>query len=85
LLRAAGVTPEKIPTVYFSIGEIELLSLSARGILGDYAVWNYFQSVDRSANRAFVESSFSPRIFEFSVAHDRCCRLESKGTLRITW
>ena len=55
LLRAAGITPESVPTVYFSVGEIELLSLSAREILGDYAAWNYFQSLDRLANRAFVE------------------------------
>ena len=55
LLRAAGITPEKVPTVYFSIGEIELLSLSTKETLGDYAAWNYFQSVDRPENRIFVE------------------------------
>lgn len=55
LLRAAGITPERVPTVYFSVGEIELLSLSAREILGDYAAWNYFQSLDRPANLAFIE------------------------------
>jgi urea transport system substrate-binding protein len=55
LLRAAGITPAKIPTVYFSVGEIELMSLSAREILGDYAAWNYFQSLDRPENHTFVE------------------------------
>ena len=55
LLRAAGITPEKVPTVYFSIGEIELLSLSTKETLGDYAAWNYFQSIDRPENRNFVE------------------------------
>ena len=30
LLRAVGITPDKVPTVYFSIGEIELLSLSTK-------------------------------------------------------
>ena len=55
LLRAAGITPDTIPTVYFSIGEIELLSLSTRETRGDYAAWNYFQSLDRPENRAFVE------------------------------
>ncbi len=55
LLRAAGITPEKIPTVYFSVGEIELLSLSAREIVGDYAAWNYFQSLDRPENHAFIK------------------------------
>ena len=55
LLRAAGITPGKIPTVYFSVSEIELLSLSARDIVGDYAAWNYFQSLDRPENHAFVK------------------------------
>jgi urea transport system substrate-binding protein len=55
LLRAAGITPEKVPTVYFSISEIELLSLSPGEILGDYAAWNYFQSLERPENRVFVE------------------------------
>jgi len=55
LLCAAGITPEKIPTVYFSVGEIELQSLSASEIVGDYASWNYFQSLDRPENHAFVK------------------------------
>jgi len=55
LLRASGITPAKVPTVYFSIGEIELLSLSTKETLGDYAAWNYFQSIDRPENRLFVE------------------------------
>jgi urea transport system substrate-binding protein len=55
LLHATGIAPEKIPTVYFSVGEIELQSLSPREIVGDYAAWNYFQSLDRPENHAFVE------------------------------
>ncbi len=55
LLRAAGITPQRIPTVYFSVGEIELQSLSAPEIVGDYASWNYFQSLDRPENLAFVK------------------------------
>jgi urea transport system substrate-binding protein len=64
LLRAGGITPEKVPTIYFSISEIELLSLSAKESLGDYAAWNYFQSLDRPANHAFVSkfrSRYGPR------------------------
>jgi urea transport system substrate-binding protein len=55
VLRAAGVTPEKTPTLYLSVGEIELLSLSNGETNGDYAAWNYFQSLDRPENRAFVD------------------------------
>jgi serine/threonine protein kinase len=36
-LRAAGVTPDRVPTIHFSAGEIELRSLSARETAGDYA------------------------------------------------
>jgi hypothetical protein len=39
----------------FSIGEIELLSLSTRETLGDYAAWNCFPSLARPENRVFVE------------------------------
>jgi urea transport system substrate-binding protein len=53
-LRAAGVTPDKIPTIYFSVGELELRNFTAREIVGDYAACNYFQSLDRPQNHIFV-------------------------------
>jgi len=53
-LRAAGITPEKIPTMSFSIAENELRTLGLETMVGDYASWNYFQSVDRDANKQFV-------------------------------
>jgi urea transport system substrate-binding protein len=55
VLRAAGVTPQRTPTIYLSVGEAELLSLTASEAAGDYAVWSYFQTIDRPENRAFVE------------------------------
>jgi urea transport system substrate-binding protein len=54
-LRAAGVTPDKIPTISFSISEEELSSLSTKDLVGDYAAWNYFQTVDRPQNHTFVK------------------------------
>ncbi len=54
VLRAAGVTPDRIPTSYLSVSEIEVLSLSAPQAAGDYAAWNYFQTLDRRENHAFV-------------------------------
>jgi urea transport system substrate-binding protein len=54
VLRAAGITPETIPTVSFSIAEPELQSLDMASIVGDYTAWNYFQSVDREENLDFV-------------------------------
>jgi urea transport system substrate-binding protein len=52
-LRTAGITPSRIPTLSFSIGENELRNLD---IPGNYAAWNYFQSIDRLENRIFVDS-----------------------------
>src|SRR5690606_19007472 len=53
-LRAAGVTPEEIPTISFSIEEEELRQLDPSAMTGDYAAWNYFQSIDSPENRQFV-------------------------------
>jgi len=52
-LLAAGITPAKIPTLSFSIGENELRNLD---ICGDYAAWNYFQTIERHENQVFLES-----------------------------
>lgn len=54
-LRAAGITPSKIPTVSFSIAEDELRSMNPKGMAGDYAAWNYFQSIDSAENKDFVK------------------------------
>jgi len=53
-LRAAGIHPSRIPTVSFSIGEDELPALDPAACVGDYAVWNYFQTQSGARNRAFV-------------------------------
>jgi urea transport system substrate-binding protein len=53
-LRKAGFTSAKLPTMSFSISEEELSSLSAKEVQGDYAAWNYFQSIDLPGNQDFV-------------------------------
>jgi len=55
-LREAGVTSEKTPTISFSIAEEELKNIGAQQLAGDYAVWNYFQSIDSESNKNFVRS-----------------------------
>jgi len=55
-LRAAGVRPEKTAVVTFAIAENELQAMAATDMVGDYAAWNYFQSLDRPENQAFVRS-----------------------------
>lgn len=54
-LRAAGITPSRVPTVSFSIAEPELQSLGDADIAGDFAAWNYFQSITSASNRRWIE------------------------------
>jgi urea transport system substrate-binding protein len=68
-LRAAGVTPQVVPTIYFSLGEIELLSLPRGQNAGDYAAWNYFQSLERPENQSFI-SRFHARYGSHRVLAD---------------
>ena len=54
-LRAQGITPDKIPTMSFSIAEDELRILNPKAMAGDYTVWNYFQSIQSEENKNFVQ------------------------------
>lgn len=54
-LRRAGITPDAIPTISFSVGEEELRHLNPAHMAGDYAAWNYFQSIDSPENKQFIE------------------------------
>jgi urea transport system substrate-binding protein len=54
-LSRAGLTPEKMPVLSFLIAEDELRNLPVQDMIGDYAAWNYFQSIDSPVNRAFVQ------------------------------
>jgi urea transport system substrate-binding protein len=49
-----GVKATDIPVVAFSVGEEELAGLDTRPLLGHLAAWNYFQSIDTPANKAFI-------------------------------
>tara|TARA_B100001059_G_scaffold83597_1_gene81702 strand:+ start:7991 stop:9307 length:1317 start_codon:yes stop_codon:yes gene_type:complete len=53
-LREAGIDSEEMPTVSFSISESELRGLSSQHVVGDYAAWNYFQSIPGEDNLRFV-------------------------------
>jgi urea transport system substrate-binding protein len=55
-LRQAGITPDKVPTISFSIAENELRNLDPRQMAGDYAAWSYFHNVDTPENAVFVKS-----------------------------
>jgi len=54
-LRKRGITPEKIPTMSFSISEPELKLFQTDSMTGDYATWSYFESIDNSENKQFIK------------------------------
>ncbi len=54
-LRKEGITSDIIPTMSFSIAEDELRTLGASDMVGNYACWNYFQSVNTVENIDFVK------------------------------
>jgi len=55
-LREAGVTPDKIPTISLKINEEDLRNIAGndQDLVGDYAVWSYFQSLPNQDNLNFV-------------------------------
>jgi urea transport system substrate-binding protein len=55
-IRARGLDPTTTPIMTFAIGENELRGEVAADMAGQYAAWNYFQSIDRPANLAFVRA-----------------------------
>jgi len=55
-LRERDIVPQEIPTISFSIGENEIEYLGSKDMAGDYAAWNYFQSLDTRQNQIFVNN-----------------------------
>ena len=53
-LANQGVKATDIPVVAFSVGEEELAGVDTRNLVGHLAAWNYFQSVETSANKEFI-------------------------------
>ena len=53
-LANKGVKATDIPVVAFSVGEEELAGVDTKNLVGHLAAWNYFQSVDVPANKAFI-------------------------------
>lgn len=54
-LRAAGITPEKIPSLMLSLSENELSYIDQLdAVVDDYAAWTYFQALYRPENTRFI-------------------------------
>ncbi len=55
-IQAAGLTPDKYPVMSVSVAEEEVRQIGKEYLLGQFASWNYFQTVDTPKNTAFVEA-----------------------------
>ncbi|MCC6591463.1 MAG: urea ABC transporter substrate-binding protein [Bryobacterales bacterium] len=49
------ISAENIPIVAFSVGEEELSGVDTKPLVGHLAAWNYFQSINTPANKAFID------------------------------
>ena len=68
-LQRAGVKPERMPVVSFTVSEEDLRTLPPQVMTGHYAAWNYMQSIARSENEEFVRR-FRARYGEERVTFD---------------
>ncbi|SFG30909.1 urea transport system substrate-binding protein [Novosphingobium sp. CF614] len=53
-MAAAGMGPEVVPVMSFSIGEQEAMAMGPALVKGGYAAWNYFQTLDNEQNKTFI-------------------------------
>lgn len=68
-LNEAGFNAKNLPVISFSIAEAELAMMGADRMVGHYAAWNYFQSIKRPENTAFIKK-FQKTYGRFSVLTD---------------
>ena len=50
-----GIKAEDIPVIAFSVGEEELSGIDTKPLVGHLAAWNYFMSVKKPENAAFIK------------------------------
>ncbi len=55
-LQGAGLGPDKYPVMSVSIAEEEVRQIGKEFLIGHYAAWNYFQTVDTPENKVWVEA-----------------------------
>ena len=53
-LSNQGLKATDIPVVAFSVGEEEIAGIDTKPLVGHLTAWNYFESVDTPANKAFI-------------------------------
>ncbi len=68
-LKSSGLTPDKYPTMSVSIAEEEVRQIGKDFLVGHYAAWNYFQTVDTPQNKEWVKR-FKAEYGEDRVTND---------------
>jgi urea transport system substrate-binding protein len=68
-LQGAGMGPDKYPTMSVSIAEEEVKAIGVEYLKGQYAAWNYFQTVDTPESKKFVEA-FKKKYGDDRVVND---------------
>lgn len=68
-MQGAGLTPDLYPVMSVSIAEEEVRQIGKEFLLGHYAAWNYFQTVESPANTKWV-ADFRKEYGEDRVTND---------------
>jgi urea transport system substrate-binding protein len=55
-MKGAGMGPDKYPVMSVSIAEEEVRQIGKEFLVGHYAAWNYFQTVESPANEKWVKA-----------------------------
>ncbi|WP_246090685.1 urea ABC transporter substrate-binding protein [Nonomuraea deserti] len=55
-LKSAGATAESMPVLSVSIAEEEVTGIGVDNVVGQPVAWNYYQTTDTPANKAFVKA-----------------------------
>jgi urea transport system substrate-binding protein len=68
-MAAAGLTPDKLPVMSFSIAEPEAKAMGPSLLAGSYTSWNYFESLPGDTNASFV-AAYKAKFGADSVVDD---------------
>ncbi|MGK7891195.1 MAG: urea ABC transporter substrate-binding protein [Leptolyngbyaceae cyanobacterium] len=68
-LKGAGMGPDQYPVMSVSVAEEEVRQIGKEFLVGHYAAWNYFQTVDTPTNQDWV-SRFKAKYGEERVTND---------------
>ncbi|MFZ1029732.1 MAG: urea ABC transporter substrate-binding protein [Limnoraphis robusta] len=68
-MQGAGLTPDKYPVMSVSVAEEEVRQIGPEFLVGHYAAWNYFQTVETPENANWVKA-FKAEYGEDRVTND---------------